>query len=90
MIKIEKFRIAAGKKDITTSRNRPESEQQVTRLSEKKYWNFETLMKILEQMTSRGKYLEEREVQGTSKRVRTSVECHANNNIDLASRTSTK
>ena len=35
MIKIEKFRIAAGKKDITTSRNRPESEQQVTRLSEK-------------------------------------------------------
>ena len=36
---------------------------------------FEGLMKVLDEITYERKYLEKEEVQGSSKRARTSVEC---------------
>ena len=43
-------------------------------------------MKALQEMTSKHKYFEQREAQGSSKRTRTSAECLKDNNLELAIR----
>ena len=60
--------------------------QQAARLPEKVDRKFEGLMKVLVEITYKHKYLEKEEVQGNSKRARTSVECPKDNNFELASR----
>ena len=48
---------------------------------------FDNLMKVLDEITYKRKYLEKEEVQGSSKRATTSVECPPKeNNHELASR----
>ena len=43
-------------------------------------------MKVLEDMTSKHKYLEKGEALGSRNRTRTSTECPKNNNLELSSR----
>ena len=47
---------------------------------------LESLMKVLDEITYQHKYIEKEDVQGSSKRARTSVECPKDNNLELASR----
>ena len=47
---------------------------------------FDGLTKVLDKILYEHKYLEKEEVQGSSKRDRTSVECPKDNNLELASR----
>ena len=56
---------------ITTSRNRATS----GKVPEKMDRKLEGLMKVLNEITYKHKYLEKEEVQGSRKRARTSVEC---------------
>ena len=46
---------------------------------------FDSLMKVLDEITYEHKYLEKEEVQGSSKRARTSVKSSKDNNLELAS-----
>ena len=47
---------------------------------------FDGLTKVLDKILYEHKYLEKEEVQGSSKRDRTSVKCPKDNNLELASR----
>ena len=47
---------------------------------------FDGLTKVLDKILYEHKYLEKEEVQGSSKRDRTSVKCPMDNNLELASR----
>ena len=47
---------------------------------------LEGSMKALNEATYKHKYLEKEEVQGSSKKARTSVECPKDSNLELASR----
>ena len=60
--------------------------KQAARLFEKMDRKIKLLMKVPEEMTSKHKYLEKREAQGSSKTIRTSIECQKDINVQLASR----
>ena len=59
---------------IATSRNRESSKRQGS-LKKRMDQKFDGLMKVLDEITYERKYLEKEEVQGSSKRERTSAEC---------------
>ena len=62
-------------------------EQEAARIPDKMDRKFDNLMKVLDEITYKRKYLEKEEVQGSSKRATTSVECPPKeNNHELASR----
>ena len=61
-------------------------EKQAARLFEKMDRKIKLLMKVPEEMTSEHKYLEKRKAQGSSKSIRTSIECQKDINVQLASR----
>ena len=62
-------------------------EQEAARIPDKMDRKFDNLMKVLDEITYKRKYLEKEEVQGSSKRATTSVECpRKENNHELASR----